>query len=351
LRDVLSVQAEVATSIARAVRVALTPTEQGRLAQRRPVDPAVYDIYLQGRHAWNHRTPAGLQDAIRYFEQALKKDPDFALAHAGLADTYSLLGTAGYTTQTVPDGMVRAKASAERALALDDSLAEGHTSLGRVLYYYEWDWPAAEHAYRRALDLNRGYATAHQWYATLLSEQGRDQEAISEAQRAVALDPQSAIMHMTLGSIHYNGRRYELAVACEQRALELDLNALAPRLILAGSFMAQGNARAAIEVCERAPSPLHPLILATLSSAYSRAGDSKRASEFRQQLLARPDLTAAALLRLHAGSGDKEAFFPALERAINERSDIIPRLKVSPLFDSVRTDGRFASFLNRLRLS
>ncbi len=350
LRDVLSIQAEVATAIAQEVKVALNPNEATRRTERRPVDPAVYDLYLLGRHSWSLRTVDGFQDAIRLFRQAIEKDPEFALAYAGLADTYSFLGTAGYSTPAVPGGMVQAKAAAKRALALDDSLAEGHTSLGRVLYYYDWDWPGAESEYRRALALNPGYATAHQWYATLLSEQGRDQEAIPEAQRAVTLDPLSAIMHMTLASVHFNGRRFDLAVASGRRALELDPNALAPRLILAGCFMARGDARAAIEVCQQAPSPPHPLILATLSAAYSRAGEQERAIAFRRQLLSRPNVSSAALVRLYAGWAEPDPFFAALDRAVAQRSDIIPRLRVSPLFDAVRSDSRFLALLNRVKL-
>ncbi len=350
LRDVLSIQAEVATAIAQEVKVVVTPKEARRRTESRAVDPAVYDLYLLGRHSWSLRTVDGFQDAIRLFKEALAKDPDFALAHAGLADTYSFLGTAGYSTPAVPGGMLQAKAAAKRALALDDSLAEGHTSLGRVLYYYDWDWPGAESSYRRALALNPGYATAHQWYATLLSEQRRDQEATVKAQRAVALDPLSPTMHMTLASVHYNGRRFDLAVASGRRALELDPNVLAPRLILAGCFMAQGNDRAAIEVCQKAPSPPHPLILATLSAAYHRAGEKERAGALRRQLLSRPGVSTAALVRLHAGWAEPDLLFTALGRAVAERSEIIPRLGVSPLFDAVRSDSRFPALLKRLQL-
>jgi len=351
VRDVLALQAELSAAIAGEVKVALKPQRQERAAQRRAVDPEVYDIYLQGRQAESQWTTAGFQQAVRYFEKAIQKDPDFALAHAAISDAYSLLGTSGYATPEVPDAMARAKKAAERALALDDSLAEVHTALGRVHHYYDWDWAAAERSFRRAIELNPGYATAHRWYATFLSEQGRDPEALLEANRAVALDPLSANKYITLASVHLNARRYDLAMSAARRAQELDEKALAPTLIMSSVFLAQGKARAAIELCERSKAARHPLVLGMLSSAYTRAGEVQRGSAIRQQLLATPKVPASALVRLHAGSGDHDALFRTLDRAVAERSDIIPRLRVSPLFDSVRSDPRFADLLKRVRLS
>lgn len=205
-----------ATQIAAAVKGALSPTQQTRLAARKPIDPAVYDLYLRGRYAWNLRTPEGYRDAAIAFEQAIAKDPDFALAHAGLADTYSLMSSG-----IRKDLDAKAKAAALRALQLDDGLAEAHTSLAAVYHRGEGRRDEAEREFQQALVKNPGYATAHQWYAILLAEDGRDAEALAQAQDAVRVDPLSPTMHMTLGLVHYYGRRFEKSAEEERRALEL----------------------------------------------------------------------------------------------------------------------------------
>jgi TolB-like protein len=201
-RDVLSLQGQIASAVALEVRGALTASQQSRFVTRAQVDPAVYDLYLKGRYAWNQRTQSGFQEAIRYFDEAIRRDPSFALAYAGLSDAYGLLGG-------VPDraeSNARAKAAAERALALDDTLAEAHTSLAAHLHRNELRPAAAERQFRRAIELNPGYATAHQWYAILLAEEGREQEAAGHAQRAVTLDPLSGVMHQTLALLRQTVR-------------------------------------------------------------------------------------------------------------------------------------------------
>lgn len=350
LRDVLSMQAEVATAIAREVMVALTPLQEGRLSQSHPIDPGVYDLYLQGRQAWNLRTPTGLQDALRYFEAAAAKDPNFALAHAGLADTYVLLGTSVYGEPAASDALPRAKAAAQRAIALDDGLARAHTSLAMVRYRHDGDSAAADREFRRALELRPGYVTGHQWYAMFLAEQGCDLDASARAERAVSLDPLSPIMHMTLGAVHYYARRFDLASAAERRALELDPNFVVARLYLAWSLIAQKNAKAAIEVLGPAIGSRNPQALATLAGAYGVLGDAARAGEIRRQILSRQPVPAAALVRLHAISGEPEALFEALRRALAERSDIVTTLQTNALFDPVRSDPRFAALLSRPKL-
>ena len=196
----------IATAIAAEVRGAVSSSAGGT---RRAVEPAVYDLYLRGRNAWNTRTPEGFELARTYFLQAIDKDPSFALAHAGLADTYQVAGL----LSGIADGPARARAAAERALALDDSLGEAHASLAGTLHRPVADIPRAEAEFQRAIELNPGYATAHQWYAIMLAEEGRDREALEHAERAVALDPLAGVMRQTLALVDYFGRRYDRAIA------------------------------------------------------------------------------------------------------------------------------------------
>jgi TolB-like protein len=202
LRDVLSLQGQLASEIAKEVKVAITPRQQGRLADRTAIDPALYDLYLRGRHAWNLRTAAGFNAAASYFQDAIRRDPNFALAYAGLADVYALPGGPGGES---PESRAKALAAVNKALELDDSLAKAHTSRGAIYLFRERDRPAAEREFRRALELNPGYPTARQWFAILLAETGRDAEAVSQAREAVALDPLGGPMRQTLGLVHYYG--------------------------------------------------------------------------------------------------------------------------------------------------
>lgn len=353
-RDILALQGEVAAAIARAINLVLTPGQQGQLARGKPVDPAACDLYLQGRHAWDLLTEAALRDAIRYFEQALALDPTFAQAYAGLADTYSVIGLGSYVAETVPTRamMERAKALADRALALDDGLAEAHTSLGWIRYRYEWDWPAAERSFRRALSLNPGSAIARRWYALFLSDQGRAVEALTEARRAVELDPFSVTMHRALGLVHYNARRFDDAEAVTRRSLELTPKDSASQLILAWSLSGQGKFTAAIDLIERIPAAERgDEALATLGYAYARSAQPSRAGDIRRQLMARrPRPAPSSLVRVAVGLGDTDAAFLALDQAFEGRSGLIASLKVSPFLDPLRADPRFRDLLRRANL-
>jgi tetratricopeptide (TPR) repeat protein len=348
LRDVLALQGEMATAIAGELRGAITPRQQGRLSQRRPIDPAVYDVYLRGRQAWNLRTPEGFDNAIRYFAEAVKKDPEFALGFAGLADAYSLQANLPSDPGGVGAAMANAKAAAERALALDEGLAEAHTSLGAVLFFGERNFDGADRAFRRALELNAGYPTAHQWIAILLAERGLDAEATGHAQQAVSLDPLSGTMHQTLGLVHYFGRRYALAAAEARRALDLGPGLALPRVILAKALILQGDWKAAIDVCEQAPSPRSPDLLAAMSLAHLRAGDRQRAEAILREVTSREPLPVAALAQYHAAAGNASAALDMLDRAVGSKAGL-PPLTVEPLFDSLRADARFTALLGRAK--
>lgn len=340
-----SMQGEVATAIAREVKGALTPSQQSRLAQRRALDPEAYDLYLHGRHAWNFRTPQGFQDALRLFEQAVQKDATFALAYAGLADTYSLLGARSQPA----DNAAKAKAAATRALQLDEGLAEAHTSLAAVHHRAEGNVADAEREFQRALSLNGGYATAHQWYTILPAEDGRDAEATGHAQQAVALDPLSGTMHQTLGLVHYYARRYPPAIAETRRALELAPQLPLARQFLAWALLAEGQPAMAIEVCEQGDKPAGAETLALLSLGHLRVGDRARGEALFKELAALEPIPAAALARWHAATGDRAAALSMFERTMAIGPFSFQPLLSDPAFDGLRSDPRFAALVRRAK--
>ena len=284
LRDVLALQGRIASEIAKEVRGVLTPTQQQRLAQRKAIDPAVYDLYLRGRHAWNLRTDAGFKAAAAYFEQAIEKEPEFALAYAGLADAHVLGSGSG---APAPESRAKAHSAATRALELDDSLAEAHTSRAALLFFQERNPAAAEREFERALALNRGYPTAHQWYAILLSESGRDAEALKHAQEAVALDPLSGTMYQTLGLVHYYGRRYPEAVTALRRAIDLAPQLPLARAVLAEDALQAGGVRRCAGAADSVPAPQPPDVLVVKGLSYLRQGDQARAAAILKDLESR----------------------------------------------------------------
>jgi serine/threonine-protein kinase len=274
-------------------------------------------------------------------------NPRFALGYAALSDAYQRLALGG----SVAGSPARARAAAQRAVELDEGLAEAHTALAGVLHLTDGDLEGAEREFRRALELNPGYATTHHWYAMLLAEEGRDQEATRHAEQAVALDPLSGPKHETLGLVHYYGRRYDRAVAAERRALELGPSQSSAREILARALVLQGEPRAAIQVYERERSPTSPDVLATLALAHLRAGDRTRADAIVGQLLARRPLPAEALAIWYAAAGNRVQAFEMLEQLVTDRPASLQSLKADPALDSLRSDPRFGDLVRRAKLN
>ncbi len=337
--DVLKLQGLVASEIAREVKGALTPTQQGRLAQRRAVDPAVYDLYLRGRHAWNLRTADGFATAVTDFEQAIQRDPMFALAYAGLSDVY-VLPTTRPALGAPGDARAKALKAVTRALELDDSLAEAHTSRAALYFFHERNLAAAEASFRRAIELNPGYPTARQWYAILLAEQGRDAEALAQAREAITLDPLAGPMRQALGLVHYYGRRFPEAVTESRRAMEL-----APQLPLAGTIVAkalflQKAYPAAVAAAAAVASPQAADALAIHGLAMLRAGDTANAAKVLTRLRELEPLPVVPLAQWYAVTGQANEAFAVLTRG--SVSGAQPLVAIDPLFDGIRADPRFA---------
>ncbi|HEU4927642.1 MAG TPA: tetratricopeptide repeat protein [Vicinamibacterales bacterium] len=333
--DVLALQSQIATAIAGEVR-GVVPGASGQSPSRRAVDPALYELYLRGRHAWNKRTPEALQEARRFFQEAVDKDPNFALAHAGLADTYHLMGPSA----DMPDAPAKARAAAERAIQLDETLAEAHTSLARLLHRTAGDVDRADIEYRRALELNPGYATAHQWYGTLLAESGRHKEAQEHGERAVALDPLSAAIRQSLALMYFVGRRYDRAAVEARRALDITPELPLARQALARSLLEIGQPREVIAFLTE-PAASNPDDLVTLAIAASRTGDPARARAIVTDLSVRQPVPAGPLARWYAASGDTDRALTLLEQVAKETPRMLPQIANDPSFDRVRSSARF----------
>ena len=249
LRDVLALQAELAAAIAQAVQVKVQPEEQRRLAARGTVDPEAYDAYLKGRFFWNKRSPQGIAKGIEYFQQAIDRDPTYAPAYSGLSDAYRMSGLA-----TLPprEYMPKAEAAARKALALDETLAEAHSSLAGVLYRYHWDWEGAEREFQRCLELDPNYAEGHRAYAIYLLTVRRHEEAVAEARRARELSPLSPVINVELATALVRVGRYDEAIQQVQRTLEIDRKFFRAYATLALAYEGQGDRSKAVAALEKA---------------------------------------------------------------------------------------------------
>ena len=350
LRDVLSLQSEAAHDIVEHIRGRLAGGE--RSSAGRQVDPEVYDLFLRGRYYWNRRTKADFQKAIGYFNEAVGKDPGYALAYVGLADCYNLSGS--------PEG----KKAAEKAVALDDSLAEAHTSLAYARQNFDWDFTGAEQEFRHALELNPSYAIAHQLYATFLSDMGRHPEAIAEIERALQLDQLSVNVNTATAVIFFFARQYDRAEKQLKNALELDPNFYSAHSWLAAVYRATNADEAAFEEDEKVASltgneEMRTQIVA-LRRAYRAGGPKERYREQIRQLQKAaaanpflPTVTGPAkwgLAVAYAHLGENDLAFEQLERCYRDREFGMLTLKTNPGLDNLRSDPRFADLLRRLGL-
>lgn len=345
MKDVLALQGTLATEMARSMKAALAPVHETRLARRAEVDPAVYDLYLRGRHAWNLRTPESLAAAIRFFSDAVRRDPNFALAHVGLADAHSMAGSPSTGLADAKAQMSRARSAAEQALGLDGQLAEAHTALGGVQFFGDRDAAVAERSFKRAIELNPNYPLAHEWYAVLLSERGRDAEARRHADTAVSLDPMEATMHQARGLVHYYAHRYADAVAAERKALEIRPQLPFARVMLVKAMLMSGDHAAAVAACDdvKALAGDHTDLLLTCGIALQRRGDP-RAAQVLSRLQSLTPAPEPALAQWYAATGDLARAFELLTR-LRASGNLPPNLAFDPLFDALRADARYAPLI------
>ncbi len=351
--DVLSLQSDVAKTIAREIKVKLTPQEQTRLAASPHVKSTAYELYLHGRYYWNERTPEGLQKGMEYFKQAINEDPDYAPAFAGLADSYLSLGNLGALelNVAVPD----AEAAARTALALDDRLAEAHASLGIASLYNHLNWRQAEKELKLAIELNPSYATAHQWYASTLAVIGQPEGLVREARRAQELDPLSPIINAYLGRAYYLARRYDDAIRQCQRAVKVDPDFPVAHLFLGITYGQKARHEEAVAEIQKAVnlSQQTPAMLAVLGYAFAAAGKRDDALRILGELLRpakRKFVPSTDIAMIYVGLGERDQAFQWLEKALEEGSLWSTSLELNPALDSLRADPRFVNLLRRAGL-
>lgn len=355
LGDVLSLQSEVARSIAASIALELTPHENAQIARAaRPVDPAVHEAYLMGRYFWYKRTSESVRHGLSCFEDALRLDPSYAPAHVGVADSYIVDG--GRYLDVPPKlAYARARSAAVEALRLDDDLAEAHTSLAAVLTDYEWDWVGADREYRRALELNPNYATAHSWYAEQLSRMGRHDEAVAAARTALELDPVSIFSSMLVAWILYFARRYDQAIEQANKTLQLDADYATALRILGWALEEEQRYGEAIAAHRRACalSGQRPNFTAQLGRACAVAGQAPEARRILAALTATGQqsyVSAFDIALIHAALGERTTALDWLEHAYEERSDHLPYIRVNPRLDPLRAEPRFVDLLRRMGL-
>lgn len=343
----------MARRIADEIRVSLTPPDRARLARVRAPDPSAYLAYAKGRYLWNRRTEQDMRKAIGYFEEAIKKDRDYALAYDGLADCWVALGWYGYLSpsETFP----HAREAVNQALALDDSLAEAHTSLAFVSVYYDRDWEKAEREFRRAIELNPNYANGHHWYAEYLSLVGRHQQAIAESERARELDPLSNIINTWVGSRYFFARQYDRAIEQYRNALEMDPAFVPVHLVLGRAYEQKQMYQEAIAQLQRAVSLSggSPVYLAALAHGYGAAGrpaDAQRVLQDLQRLSKQTYVSPVDLAVAYLGLGQTNAALALLERGADERCPRIAFLGIDPHFDVLRSDKRFQGLIAKIGL-
>ncbi len=346
-RDNLTLQRELARSVARQIRVTLAPDDEEALARPGLVDPGAYEAYLRGRHLWNKRTGTDFERATEYFREAQRIDPGFAGAWAGLADVYVLQGAFHLESARVVFPL--AIEAARKALELDPTSVEALTSLSFAQYLHAWDWEAAESGFRRALDRSPSYVTAHHWLGDLLMARGRFEEALDEILVARELDPLSAIVNRDVAWHYFFARRPEDALEQLRSTLELEPH-FSPALSLLGRVLvALGQFDEAIRVLERCePTPSHQAMIA---HAHARAGRRGQASAILAEIGEEGAQAAATEIALvHVALGDAERAFELLESALEERDPTLVYLAVDPRLDPLRADPRYLALLERVGL-
>ena len=355
--DVLKIQEEIAKDISEKLQLKLNTYQRKRLFKRPTINEDAYHWYLRGRYNWNKRSTEGLRRSIDFFNKAIGHDPLFALAYAGLADAYAVLGN--QHTMSLNDAYAKAKAAAVKALEIDPTLAEAYPTLGYIRGAYDRDWTGSEQAFRKAISLNPGYATAHQWYSAILRAVGRVEEAIKEANTAFSLDPLSPIINTNVGLCLYVARRYEEAVNFFRGMIMAEPNFFWSHYLLGLTQRQRGEQAQALTELKLALSlandkETEAVVLSDLAYTHGICGDFEEANRLIDQLKSLVKVCYVSpydLAIAYLGVGDKDTAFRCLEEAYRNRDEGLLWLKVDPVLDEVRSDLRYLAILKRVGLT
>ena len=351
LRDTLALQNKVAKAIANQIGISLNPLEQAALKNEKVVNPEAYVSYLKGRYFWNKRTADSLKVALAYFNQAIEEDPKFAQAYSGLADTYALLGDWQYAVMTPKEALPKAKAAAIKALELDSTLGEAHNSLAFCLDGFDWDLDYAGKEFRRAIELNPGYATAHHWYAWHLSLLGRYDSAIAEMRKAENLDPLSLVINADLAGLLVLAHSYDESIRQSRKTIEMDPNFGLAHNHLAQAYLQKHMNDEAVAELQKAVqlSAGSPTCIANLARAYVASGKRSEAEKLLSDLKKRSNPSsshASEIAVIYASLGDTNQAMNWLEKSYEERFN--PGVLLRPGFDPLRSDPRFEDLVRRI---
>ena len=352
LSDILAVQSDISKQISEQLRLKLTGEELQKVSKKFTNNTEAYQLYLQGRYFWNKRSEEGLKRATGYFQQAIQKDPGYAMAYAGLADCYIVL--ADFNLLSPSEARQKSTEAAEKALMLDESLAEAHNSFASTKELF-WEWKAAEEEYKRAIELNPNYATAHHWYSIYLANMGRGQEALAEIKRAQELDPLSLVITKNVGDRLLELRRYDDAIVQYRKTADMDPNFTLAHEALGIAYSLKGMYNDALnEYKEFQSLSEDDTAYFTLSAiTYARWGKKEEAYKnlnALQELSKRKYVSPMDVAAIYAALGEKDKAFEWLEKAYQERSTRIANLKSELVFDSIRTDPRFIDLMQRVGL-
>jgi len=343
--DILSLQDSISQQIAEVLQVRLTSADRLELRKRQTDQSEAYDLYLKGRFYWNKLTVDGVRKGIELFEQAIEKDPKYALAYTGLLDCHTYLNSP-----------VEARKAAVKALELDPTLGEAHASLGFFTFLYDWDWLKADVEFERAIDLSPNYAQGHHWYSIYLAHMGRHEEAIQEAQLAQRLDPLSLLMNQTTGLVLCVARQYDRAIDELRKVIDMDANYAAARGTLGLVYARKGMCEQALEEFEKVASLAgpHPGVTTSLKAltafAYAVSHRTDKARALVDEISAQPTASAYLLATIYASLGEHDRALDWLDRAYADHDVQVVSLKVDPAFDSLRPSTRFQELLARLGL-
>jgi adenylate cyclase len=354
LSDLLAVQTDIANAISAKLRPTLSGTEAVQIKNRYSQNSEAYQLYLKGRYHWFKFTPEDHKRAAAYFNQAIANDPNFALAYSGLSDTFAASAVNGWISPR--EGFLKSKIASNKAVQLDDLLAEAHASVGAIAMFYDYDWATAEQEYKRAIELNPSYEIAFNLYSYLLLALGRFDDAIRMAQRGTEMAPASIVLSNDLGAAYYMARRFDDSFRQVQKTRDLEPNHPASLTLLAALYEAKGMHNEAIEQCRKAIDLVGRTsgVLSSLGHAYAESGRRDEAIKIINELLERSKneyISPYDVAVIYVGLRDTKRAFEQLEKAYDDRAGWMIHLNVDPIFDPIRSDPRFTELVHRMKLS